>query len=119
MRTVEVNADALGRLLMKADRGGFLSAELGVAWEDDGSGFARKLVRSGSSPEDAEELTVWVCGCGKDLNEPPAGMMICGRCKKALRPIQYAPVPFVVSSQPLPDDVARAALRAAEEDTDG
>lgn len=44
-RTINVNADALARLLKEFDSGGFLSNELGVAWIDgDESGVASHLV---------------------------------------------------------------------------
>lgn len=44
-RKVLVNAESLARLLQDVDPGGFMSNELGVAWVDDGSGYARKLIR--------------------------------------------------------------------------
>lgn len=45
-RTVAVNAEALARLLRGIDPSGYLSNELGVAWIDDGSGIALKLVEA-------------------------------------------------------------------------
>ena len=40
----EVNVAPLERILAAIDPGGYLSNELGVAWIDDGTGVARKLV---------------------------------------------------------------------------
>ena len=43
----QVKENALIYLLKRFDPGGFLTHELGLAWVDDGSGYARKLVASG------------------------------------------------------------------------
>jgi len=45
-RRVSVNAEALARLLRSADPGGFFSNELGVGFEDDGSGIMRRLIET-------------------------------------------------------------------------
>lgn len=56
MSELEVFRAALERLLTKIDPGGFLSRELGVAWVDDGSGHARRLVVASHESENAELL---------------------------------------------------------------
>lgn len=63
-----VNAGPLARLLQQADPSGFLSNELGVAWADDGSGYARRLV----SATDGRRWTVWPCPrCGEIVGSEP------------------------------------------------
>ena len=71
-RRVSVKAEELGRLLQSADPGGFLSNGLGVAWEDDGSGFARRLVEQPEIPMTDPELdaairSTWGDGVGRRL----------------------------------------------------